>query len=61
MICRLIKKGLRNGHNQKGGGGNSKKGALGAGQVKSPPPTYNVGSGTTEKYGTWTLLSSSYL
>ena len=45
-----------------------KRGVLGAGQVKqsgslprhipvldiyaSPPPTHNVGSGTTEKYGT---------
>ena len=65
-------RGLRNGHNQKRVGGlrgapNSKKGGLrcGSGKTKwvftaahtcESPPSHNVGSGTTEKYGTWNLL-----
>ena len=70
------KRGLRNGHNQKGGGGGlrgaPKKRGLRCGSGKvglyrrtyiipvldiyASPHTHNVGSGTTEKYGTWNLL-----
>ena len=76
MICRIKKKGLRNGHNQRGGGGlkcapNSEKEGIRCGSGKKgglyrrtyvywtyvSSPTDKVGSGTTEKYGTWTLLS----
>ena len=70
MTYRLIKKGLRNGHNQKGkvlgagptqrggqikGGGVSTAAHTCTGYICEPP--HNVGSWTTENNGTWTLLS----